>query len=672
MVLCGAGIRAIAGLLVLFPLGCRESGDATQPEASLSRRAEKNFALTEPPRDGGLSPDARIETYETMRADLELPRDPSDGGGRAWLETPDSPVRAGDTARIEIVYEAGPLGVAEGGAVFLQVSPFWGWDTPQVRFVEGPGYTEVSTEVEGLELRPRTVAPQLLEVALLGRGLQPGERIRIVFGAGPAGARVDRFAEHRAQLWIQVDGNGDGIRAVMPDPPSLDVVAGAPAKLLLVLPTALRPGDPVPARVSVLDADGNAGMSVEGSVMLDPGVAKQLGLPEEIVFSSDDAATKRIEGRAGSPGVYRLRARGTGELAGIDAESNPLLVREGVARLLWGDLHGHSQLSDGTGTPDDYFRFARDVAALDVVALTDHDHWGMRFLDAHPEIWSEIRAATRRFHEPGRFVTLLGYEWTSWLHGHRHVLYFGDEGELLSSMDPRFDAPDKLWAALRGKPALTFAHHSAGGPVATNWNFAPDPELEPVTEVASVHGSSEAEDSPGRIDNAVPGNFVRDALGRGFRLGFIGSGDSHDGHPGLERGSVPGRQGGLAAILAETRTRHAVLGALRERRVYATNGPRIWLETRLGDRRPGAVGPAGPSREELSLEVLTPAPIERIDIIRGRRGETGRVSETLAGQGRRELRTSLELAGLASGEYLYLRVVQEDGGLAWSSPFFAS
>jgi len=33
-------------------------------------------------------------------------------------------------------------------------------------------------------------------------------------------------------------------------------------------------------------------------------------------------------------------------------------------------------LSDGTGTPEDYFAYARDVAALDVIALTDHDHWG--------------------------------------------------------------------------------------------------------------------------------------------------------------------------------------------------------------------------------------------------------------------------------------------------------
>jgi len=32
---------------------------------------------------------------------------------------------------------------------------------------------------------------------------------------------------------------------------------------------------------------------------------------------------------------------------------------------------------------------------------------------------------------------------------------------------------------LRGKQALTFAHHSAGGPIATNWAIPPDPELEP-------------------------------------------------------------------------------------------------------------------------------------------------------------------------------------------------
>ena len=71
-----------------------------------------------------------------------------------------------------------------------------------------------------------------------------------------------------------------------------------------------------------------------------------------------------------------------------------------------------------------------------------------------------------------------------------------DEGRLLDSVDPAFDTPQKLWDALRGQPALTITHHTAGGPIAANWSIPPDPALEPVTEVASVHGSSEAPDSP--------------------------------------------------------------------------------------------------------------------------------------------------------------------------------
>ena len=34
-------------------------------------------------------------------------------------------------------------------------------------------------------------------------------------------------------------------------------------------------------------------------------------------------------------------------------------------------------------------------------------------------------------------------------------------------VDPAYETPQLLWAALRGREALTFAHHPAGGPVAT-------------------------------------------------------------------------------------------------------------------------------------------------------------------------------------------------------------
>jgi hypothetical protein len=363
------------------------------------------------------------------------------------------------------------------------------------------------------------------------------------------------------------------------------------------------------------------------------------------------------------PGVYRLHVRGPD---GLEAETNPLQVADTAPRVRWADLHGPSNLSDGTGTPEDYFLYARDVAGLDVAVLTDHDHWGMRFLDATPPAWEEILASTARFHEPGRFVTLPGYEWTNWIYGHRHVLYFDDGPyEVFSSIDPRYEHPTGLWNALAGREALTVAHHSAGGPIATDWSIVPDPHFEPVTEIVSVHGSSEAADSPSRIYNAVEGNYVRDALARGYRLGFIGSGDSHDGHPGLVQ--LAGPVGGLAAIVTEDLTRAAVLEALRARRVYATSGARILLRFAVDGAPMGATIPVGQTEvpHQAVVQVLGTAPLARIDLIR-----SGEVVGQFRDVDGNDTLASFEIPPLRAGEYVYVRVLQEDGALAWSSPIF--
>jgi hypothetical protein len=262
-------------------------------------------------------------------------------------------------------------------------------------------------------------------------------------------------------------------------------------------------------------------------------------------------------------------------------------------------------------------------------------------------------------------VTLLGFEWTSWIHGHRHVLYFTDDGPLISSLPEASDHPSELWAALAGREALTFAHHSAGGPIATDWSIAPDPRFEPVTEVASVHGASEALDAPFLIGGALPGSTVRDALGRGHRLGFVGSGDGHDGHPGLSQLSAG--TGGLAAILAEDATREAVLAALRARRCWATNGPRILLDAELAGRAMGSSIPAAElaAGAELRVRVVAPGELAGVELIRA-----GRSAERADGGRRRELEHTWRLADLRGGEYVYVRALQADGGAAWSSPWF--
>lgn len=602
------------------------------------------------------SPSARPEIAELLREDLAAPRHPSDGGGRAWLESRPAAV-AGGSGRFEIVLEVGEHGIAEGGAVLLQPSAFWGWSPPQAVAAGATGFTTATTDAAGVELALDSVDRHLLAVRVGGRALAAGERVRIVYGAGPAGAVVDRYAERRERLWIAVDGDGDGVRAVLPGSPAVDVEPGPAARLVAHLPSVAATGEGVRLRVAVLDAAANAGVRFAGRLRL--GLPEGLVGPDHVELEPDGRGVAEVPLVASLEGLYRVVA----EVEGLPAVlSNPLEVRDGAPRVLWADLHGHTQLSDGTGTPADYLRYARDAAALDVAAITDHDHWGVQPLATHPELWREIVDAAAELHRPGGFVALTGFEWTSWLYGHRHVLYFDGGGEVLSSVDERFDTPGELWSALAGSGALTVAHHPAGGPIATAWQVPPDPELEPVVEVVSVHGASEAPDAPAPITPAADGAWVRDALARGYRLGFVGSGDSHDGHPGLAH--LAARSGGLAALVGAEHTRESVRRTLLERRCYATNGPRILLRAALDGHPMGAEVPQPEAAATMYVAVAGTAEIAVAELVRG-----GEVVAAVTGDGRWELTAEWRLPDLEPGEVVFVRVVQRDGGAAWSSPF---
>jgi len=648
--------RALALLAALATLACGgDASDRPEPSGSAS-------AVAAPAREGPAT--ANWSIYEPLRAAMERPRHPSDGGGRAFLEPGPGDTTVATSAtpgRFRIVYEAGAAGVARGGRVVLKVSHFAGmWSPPQVGDPEAPGYTTAQSEDPTIELRATPLPRNAVEFQVVGRPLVAGDQITVVYGAGPKRARAGRYAGRDVRFWIGVDGDGDGNLAMLPDSPTLDVQPRDAAALLVHLPTTARPGEVVRVRLAFVDRWRNAEIPISAEVTLES-TPEGLALPDRIALAAADRGLASVDASASLPGIYRVRATS----GRFRADSNLIVVSPDEPRVIWADLHGHSQLSDGVGTPDDYYRYARDVSALDVAALTDHDHYGILPLDGAPELWEQIQDAARRFHEPGRFVTLLGYEWTNWIHGHRHVLYFADSGRLYSALDPATETPQQLWAALAGRDVLTFAHHSAGGPVATNWDIPPDPVLEPLTEIVSVHGSSEAPDSPAPLQPSVAGNFVRDALDRGYRLGFVGSGDTHDGHPGAyQRAPV---LGGLAGILSQDLTREAVLEALRARRVYASNGPRMLLRTTLAGQPMGAAIPVGDgvAEAELQVRVVADAPLSRVDLIR-----SGHVVESVAAGGRLVFELKISLRELRPGEYLYVRAVQRNDGAVWSSPYW--
>jgi len=52
-----------------------------------------------------------------------------------------------------------------------------------------------------------------------------------------------------------------------------------------------------------------------------------------------------------------------------------LATPDAAYHYYYANLHSHSALSDGIGTPAEAYAYARDVADIDVLALTDHTHY---------------------------------------------------------------------------------------------------------------------------------------------------------------------------------------------------------------------------------------------------------------------------------------------------------
>ena len=611
-------------------------------------------------------------------------RSEQDGGGSVEL----APVEltAGAPCTLRFTYTVGGEGIAAGGGVLCYVTRFWGWMPPQVEAPDRPGYVTVVCSREDARIELRCDAQNQAVLAHIGEpGLRPGDTLLFTYGDTSGGrfpqaqGRADRYAEREERFYFKVDGDGDGWFAPLARQSAFDVQAREAVRLVVFGPSACVVGEAFELRVSALDALNNLAERFVGEVAL---------ALDEALFEAPASVAFGSEAR-GSVGVpITPRAAGMGRIAAQDAAralragvSNTLLVHEPGPRefrLVWADLQIHGNRSDGTGSPRDIYRYARDVARLDAASLTEHDHWGYLPLDEHPQVWAEILDTSRAFDEPGRFVALPGYEWTNWTFGHKHVLFAREQdARLLAFNDPRYDHPLELWDALRGVDCVTISHHIGGGPVPTFWKYH-DATLEPVAEMVSTHGVSERMGQPGCIYSAEPSGMMQAALARGHRLGMIGGGDTHDGHPGL--GSPGAPPPGLAGLYVRELTRAGVLEALRARRCYATNGCRAILRFHSGDTPMGGVlriaEPGSPRVFDVAL--VGDAPIRRVTIVKNNEDAAafespaataphGAASEPGAAIATRQWSDTLPAA---DGDYYYVRAEQQDGGWIWSSPIW--
>ncbi len=358
---------------------------------------------------------------------------------------------------------------------------------------------------------------------------------------------------------------------------------------------------------------------------------------------------------------------------------------DGRWKVFFGDPHMHSVLSDGkTGLPDQLLALARDHLGLDFAVVSDHAEMGI--LQASE--FAELQLTAKLFDEPGRFVSLTGWEWTAGSrYGHRVTLQEDEGGPPLSSALPEGDTIEALYAHLRSHGGIVSPHHT-GNATWGRWNPEAhhDEELEPNFEIASWHGRFEFYGNPWEGRRQVPGHQYQDALRRGRHVGTMAASDTHHLSPG---------EGGLTAILADRLDRASLFEALQARRNYATSGPRILLEfTANGQPMGSKIQAKGSLR--MSVRVEGTAVVDRVEIVRNLidtfaavrleqdpSGPEGvyMVYEPRDPQGgsilkvpdTRQLSFSVQDDDEFAGETsYYVRVTQVDGNQAWSSPIWVT
>jgi len=609
------------------------------------------FAAAAPSEDAAPRAVPKVVPY------LDAKPSPVDGQGTATLH-PSDPLPVGSRQDFTVTFTVGEAGIVPGGYILLQVSPWWGWTEPQTRAPNAPGYVSAATSFADPSFQ--VIALPLYRVLAFSRErrLAPNDTITFRFND----ARVDKFAEAEELFQVLVDADGDGHAADIAQHPTLTILPREAQRLIVNAPSIVPPGDPIEITAAAVDALGNWTGLPGGIYALKPsrhGQALEDGTPA----AAGNTRTLTIPFTPREEGVYFFDLEGPSELTG---RSNVMLCQAGTPRLdlYFGDVHGHSRLSDGTGTPEDYYRFARQVSRLDIAALTDHADYGT--IPIQGAVWKRIQRAANQANEPGAFVTFLAFEWTNWTYGHRNVYYRDGDGPLFRSIDPESDTPQELWDLLKPHEAMTIAHHVGGGPIRTDWAIAPSPQ-EWLVEICSVHGCSEVFGGEAAIYRPVKGAFVRDALARGYRLGIIASGDTHDGHPG--RRSTGAFTNGLVGVYAPELTREAVWDAFKQRRVYGTSGPKIILNFRVADRPMGSEVTWSKDQGPIPIvcRAIACAPIRHAQIIRN-----GKPVYEIEGDGPTAT-VLLEDPEPPPGEnWYYARVLQQDDQMAWSSPVWVT
>jgi len=288
------------------------------------------------------------------------------------------------------------------------------------------------------------------------------------------------------------------------------------------------------------------------------------------------------------------------------------------------------------------------------------------------DTWQRVQAVANAHDEPGRFTALIGYEFSSLLTEmgmlHRNVIFRGSDviPHAISSIDVRnqkefFEQLDAACAPpcevltiphnTNFSWGLAFSRTDEDGSAYSDKDLERRSRIERLFEVTQQKGNSECQIGVGASDEdcnfgnifppceeegdrrcASKSSFLRNVLLDGvslgtqrpinpYKLGVIGSTDTHTSDPGNTRSGIPARfkpaegigfavnrliemdhpvagplrrflSGGLAGVWAKANTRADIFDALQRRETFGSSGSRMRIRF-FGGNLPEDIGSQG-------------------------------------------------------------------------------
>jgi hypothetical protein len=588
--------------------------------------------------------------------------------GRTFITPSRVPIKT--PTEFTLCYEAGPQGLPAGSLLRLAFAK--AFSMPQNHNREAAGWIEICEAKSPVEFVAARISIESHErndaFFHFPKGLAAKERIYFRYKTDFTYLFSHTWSEVDRRYWwselpsmalaVAVDDRHAFLAPLPGNSHALEVVAGLPERLHLFLPGRVKQKThhrlngiftdryrnvPSPGPI-----DGNIHLRLCGKTTHELGGAEgyfdrwyRFSLPLPSL----------------PPGVYRAQAYDP-KTGAVRAESNPMEILASDDKrspIYWGQIHCHSEQSDGSGRFEDIYYNSRDEGCLDFAAGSDHAEY---FSDNE---WLWMQDISNRFNEEDRFVTLNGYEragdqghWNFYTSVNRLELFRG------MNMDPNKNTLQSACERLSNRRDVVAGPHVHHG----RFSFDYKSNVQCFHELYSMWGNYE--------------KLTYGILNNGAVIGVTGGGDNHEARGGFSCEDPEGQgitphvfapglkwKTGLTAALMPHLRRTELIRALRERQTYATTGPRILVDFSLSGVSMGGECKVRRDTPTITAVVHGVSKIARVEIIRD-----GRTAKSIQGDGR-DMTVKWSDSAVVPGRHWYiLKVIQMDQEMAWTSPIW--